>query len=236
MKSRDRVTVAWIDGGTVDALFAVSMMNLHAQRSSRIDTVIRVGGSLLSRERNEVVAAFLDDNTAEWLFFIDSDETITPEAFDKLIAAAHEDERPIVAGVYFGAWGAKGLYPKPMPMIMRMNDRGTYNAVMDIPDDAVIPVDAAGTGALLIHRRVLEAMREASLAGPMAEHEAGKWCWFRDTPVNGEWVGEDVYFCRVAQVLGFPIVAATGCRLEHHKDFWVSDRHFNAYDFDRERP
>ncbi len=229
MRSKDQVTIAWIDPGQVDGLFAVSMLGLYGARTSRISTVIRIGGSLLSRQRNQVITAFLDDNTAEWLFMIDSDETITPEAFDKLCAAAHETERPIVAGIYFGAWESAGPYPRPMPMILRLNERGTYDAIDDFPADRTIPVDAAGTGALLVHRSVLEAMRDDSNAGPMAAHEAGKWCWFRDLAAGGEWVGEDVYFCRNAKRLGFPIVAATGARLGHHKSYWLTDQHHAAY-------
>lgn len=224
MKSKDRVAVGWIDPGKVDGEFMLSMLNLNSSRGGRISTMIRIGGSLLSRQRNELVTTFLDQDTAEWLFFIDSDETITPEAFDKVCAAAHEDERPIVAGLYFGAWQGD-LHPKPVPMILRRNERGSFDSIDDFPADGVIPVDAAGTGALLIHRKVLTAIRDASNESDVSQHEAGRWCWFRDMPINGQWVGEDIYFCMRAKDLGFPIVAATGARLRHHKSYWVTDRH-----------
>ena len=233
VRSKDRVTVAWIDGGQVDADFCVSMIALFRHRSERIGSIIRIGGALLSRQRNQVVAAFLDYNEGDWLFFIDSDETITPEAFDKICAAAHETERPIVAGLYFGAFDGPDAYPTPVPMIMRQNDTGRYNPVQDIPADAVIAIDAAGTGALLIHRSVLMAMRADSQASSVAQHEAGIWCWFRDMPVAGEWFGEDIYFCRRARDLGFPMVAATGARLGHHKRYWLTDRQFHAAPVER---
>lgn len=226
MRVRDRVAIGWIDGGQVDGMFAISMINLFTARSARISTVIRVGGSLLSRQRNEVVQGFLDNNDAEWLFFIDTDETMELEAFDKLLDAAHDKDRPVVAGLYFGAWQSDGLYPTPTPMILRRNGTGRFDPVMDIPDDAVIPIDAAGTGALLIHRSVLEAIRTQSNSSALAEHEAGKWCWFKDMAVSGEWFGEDIYFCSRIRDLGFPIYAATGARLAHHKQYWLSDRQF----------
>ena len=230
MLARDRVTVAWIDGGQVDGAFAASMIELFTARHSRINSVLRIRGSLLSRQRNEVVQAFLENpqnQGAEWLFFIDSDETITPEAFDKLCAAAHAEDRPVVAGLYFGAWNTGDVYPHATPMILRWNvESNGYTPVWDFPEDAVIPIDAAGTGALLVHRRVLEKIRDDSNASPVAQHEAGKWCWFKDLPVGGQWWGEDIYFCKRVQDAGFPIVAATGCRLDHHKEFWVSARQF----------
>lgn len=229
MRVKDRVAVGWIDPGTVDSEFAKSMIVLYTARGNRVSNILNSTGSLLSRQRNEVVTAFLDDTTAEWLFFIDSDETITPEVFDKICDAAHDKDRPIVAGLYFGVWPSGGLYPQPVPMIFRFNEHGQYNAVEDFPTDATIRIDAAGTGALLIHRSVVQAMREASNAGPLAVHEAGKWCFFRDQPVGGAWFGEDVFFCRQAQSLGFPLHAATGARLRHRKSYWLTDRQFNAY-------
>lgn len=226
MRRTDRVAIGWIDGGQVDGLFCVSMLNLFTARSQRISTVIRVGGSLLSRQRNEVVAAFLDDNDAEWLFFIDTDETITPEAFDILCAAAHDSLRPVVAGLYFAAWETGDKYPTPTPMIMRANETGRYNPVWDFPANGVIPVDAAGTGALMIHRSVLTKIRQTSNASALKDHEQGRWCWFRDMPVAGDWFGEDIFFCRRVRDLGIPIHAATGARLGHHKMYWLSDAQY----------
>lgn len=226
MRVRDKVSIGWIDGGQVDGLFAVSMLNLFTARNSRISTVIRVGGSLLSRQRNEVVTAFLDDNDADWLFFIDTDEVISPEAFDKITDAAHDKDRPVVAGLYWGQFPGNDVYPSATPMVFRINETGRYDPVWDLPSDAVIPIDAAGTGCLLIHRSVLEAMRVASNESPVGVHEAGRWCWFRDMPVAGDWFGEDIYFSRRVRDLGFNMVAATGARLEHHKTYWLGERQY----------
>lgn len=227
MRVKDSVAIGWIDGGTVDGRFAVDMLNLFTARNSRISTVIRIEGSLLSRQRNELVASFLAGH-GDWLLILDTDESITPEAFDKLIAPAHEKDRPVIAGLYFAAWKSDTLYPMPLPMIFRRNNTGRYNSVFDFPDDDVIPVDAAGTGCLLIHRSVLERIRDASNDSPLAEHEAGKWCWFRDMPVAGDWFGEDMFFCARVRELGYPIFAATGCRLGHHKSYWLTDSHFEG--------
>ena len=76
MKARDRVVLSWPDPGQVEGAFCTSMIELVRARGSRIEGVLRVEGGLLSRQRNEIVKHFLDDMTAEWLFMIDSDETI----------------------------------------------------------------------------------------------------------------------------------------------------------------
>lgn len=173
MKSRDRVVISWPDPGQVEGAFCTSMIELVRSRGSRIDGVLRVEGGLLSRQRNEIAKHFLDEMTAEWLLMVDSDEQITPQAFDKLLSAAHADERPVVAGLYFGTWPGN-LLPQPVPHLYRRADDGvSVVPVMDYPRDQIIAIDAAGTGCILVHRRVLEAIREQ--ADP---HEGRDWCWF----------------------------------------------------------
>ncbi len=225
MKSADRVTVSWIDPGQVDGAFLTSIVELFRARTSRLDGIVRIEGSLLSRQRNQVVSTFLDHTSAQWLFMVDSDERFPPESFDKMISAAHEKDRPVVAGLYFGTWPSPtGLFPNPVPHLYRQGPDGiSVIPVVDYPQDRVIEIDAAGTGALLVHRSVLEAIRTA--ADP---NEGAEWCWFRDLPLNGLWLGEDLYFCRRIRSLGFPIHAHTGALFDHHRTYWLDDRQHRA--------
>lgn len=223
MRTRDQVVISWPDPGQVEGAFATSIIELVRARGSRIDGVLRVEGGLLSRQRNEIVKHFLDDMTAEWLFMIDSDEQLSVAAFDKLVAAAHAEDRPVVAGLYFGTWPGN-LIPQPVPHLYRRADDGVSVApVLDYPPDKVIEIDAAGTGALLVHRSVLQAFRDNT-----DPHESIDWCWFRDLPVGGMWLGEDLYFCRRIRSLGFPIHAHTGAILPHRRRYWLDDRQFEA--------
>lgn len=224
MKTADRVQIAWIDPGQVDGAFMTSIIEITRARSSRIDGIIRVEGGLLSRQRNEIVKAFLDNTIAEWLLFLDSDEQIPVAAFDRLVDAAHADRRPVVAGLYFGTWPSQGMMPTPVPHLYRRADDGVSVApILDYPRDQIIEVDAAGTGCLLIHRSVLEAFRDGADG-----NEADAWCWFRDLPVNGMWLGEDLYFCRRVRALGYPIHAHTGAVLKHRRRYWLDDAQFEA--------
>lgn len=226
MKSKDKIAIGWIDPGVVDGWFAISIMNLYHDRHSRIGQVIRVeAGGLISRGRNEIVAAFLE-SSCDWLFMIDSDERMTVDAFDKLVAVAHSVERPFVAGLYFGQWNSGvDIYAQPIPLIFDHHENGTqYQPLDDYPPNKVIAVAAAGTGCLLVHRSVFEAIRDTS-----TQHEARRWCWFQDLPVNGEWFGEDMYFCRRVETLGFPMVAHTGVILDHRKRYWLNDSHHERY-------
>jgi len=221
MKSRDRISIGWADPGQVDGEFAVNIALLATARMSLLGPLIRVEGSgLISRLRNQIVTTFLDEIDSTWLLMIDSDEILTVETFDKLIATAHEVTHPIVAGLYFGAFNIAGnAYPVPVPLIYRAQALG-YLPIDEYPKDKVIAIDGAGTGCLLIHRSVLEAIRAAATVDQGAD-----WCWFQDEPIAGNWVGEDLIFCRRAKALGFPIHAHTGAILAHRKRYWITDLH-----------
>jgi GT2 family glycosyltransferase len=224
MRTRDKVSIGWLDPGQVDGMFAMSIASVYANRLDRIDALLRVeAGGLLSRGRNELVARFITTSTAEWLLMIDSDEQLSLEAFDKLVGAMHDKDRPIVAGLYFGAWPGE-FYPQAVPLIFNRVEGSTrFLPVMDYPVNKVIRIDSAGTGCLMIHRSVFEAFQAEA-----TPHEGKTWCWFRDMPVNGDWFSEDHFFCARAIELGFPIHAHTGATLPHRKRFWLTEAHHLA--------
>ena len=221
MRARDKVAIGWLDPGQVDGMFALSIASIYAERLHLMDGLLRVeAGGLLSRGRNEMVARFLETTDADWLLMLDSDERISLQAFDKLVATVHDTERPIVAGLYFGAWHGD-LYPQACPLIFRAVPGSTrFAPIVDYPDDQVIEVDSAGTGCLMIHRSVLERFQEDA-----SPHQGKHWCWFQDMPVNGDWFSEDHYFCARARELGYRLHAHTGAVLGHRKRFWLDDRH-----------
>lgn len=225
MRTVDRVALGWLDPGQVDGLFTISIANLYRNRSDRVDALVRVeSGGLLSRGRNELAARFLDTTDSAWLLMLDSDERLDIPAFDLLIAAAHDKARPIVAGLYFAAWHAEGLYPKPVPLIFRHNEGGPgYEPIVDYPTNSLLEVETAGAGCLLIHRSVLQAFRDAA-----GEHDGPDWCFFRDMPIGGLWLSEDHYFCARARQLGFSVWAHTGAVLPHRKRYWLTDAHHAA--------
>jgi hypothetical protein len=223
MKSAHKVSIGVCDPGTVNGGFAFSLIQLAQSRSSRLGPFIRVKGSgLLSKQRNRLVKQFLETKS-DWLLMMDSDEQLPVESFDKLIEAAHDKERPIVAGLVFASFETGFPYPKPVPTIFQDAPEG-FLPLNNYDKDSLFQVDAAGTGCLLVHRSVLEAMRENA-----DEHQGQDWCWFIDFPFNGEWIGEDLQFCRRVRSLGFPIYAHTGAILPHSKSYWLDDRQHDIW-------
>lgn len=230
MKPSDTVGIAWLDPGVVAGMFAVSMIDLFSARQGRIKNVIRIeAGGLLSRARNDAVRTFMDDTNLDWLLMIDSDQQLSIEGFDTLVATADASKRPVVGGLYFASWTGDDIYPTPMPMAYLLAENGkTYLPLHDYPSNARVAVDVVGTGCMLVHRSVLQAIRDEA-----TPHEGPNFPWFRDMPVNGLWYGEDVYFCRRIRSLGYPITVHTGVQLPHRKSYWLTEDHYKRSRRDR---
>jgi GT2 family glycosyltransferase len=225
MKSAHKVSIGSCDPGIVNGAFAYRLIQLAQARSARLGPFVRVKGSgLLSKQRNRVVKQFLDGTKSDWLLLIDSDEQLTLEAFDKLLETAHDKERPVVAGLVFAGFGIEGApYPKPVPAIFQDAPEG-FLPLYKYDKNSIFEIDAAGTGCLLIHRSVLEKMRETA-----DKNQGTDWCWFWDGPVDGNWIGEDLLFCRRIRALGFPIYVNTGAILPHQKSYWLDERHHQLW-------
>lgn len=225
MKTGHSVSIGSCDNGSVNGAFAYALIQLAASRSSKLGTFVRVKGSgLLSRQRNNLVRKFLDETKSDWLLMLDSDEILSVANFDRLCAIAHDKERPVVSALVFSSFGdPKDMYPQPVPAIFQDTPDG-FLPLNKYDKNSVFEIDAAGTGCLLVHRSVLEAIRENADV-----NQGRNWCWFWDGPINGVWVGEDLLFSRRIRSLGFPIFADTSVILPHQKSFWLDERHHNEW-------
>lgn len=223
MKTAHKVSIGSCDPGNVNGGFAFSLIQLAQSRSSRLGPFIRIKGSgLLSKQRNRLVKQFLKTKS-DWLLMMDSDEQLPVSSFDKLIEAAHEKDRPVIAGLVFASFDTGFPYPKPVPTIFQDAPEG-FLPLNNYDKDSLFQIDAAGTGCLLIHRSVLEAIRDDA-----DQHQGTDWCWFWDGPINGEWIGEDLQFSRRIRSLGFPIYAHTGAILPHSKSYWLDERQHDIW-------
>lgn len=216
MKQKDTVAIAFAHDNHVDTEFALSLLQIVQNRTKRIGNYYCVEGTgLLAKSRNIMVRHFLDNTDDDWLFMVDDDERIPLQSFDLLVATADQIERPVVAGLYFAAlW--EGLNLRPVPLIFEQSETGAINPIDTYPHNEVIPVVAAGTGCLLMHRSALQKIRDAH------DENNKDWCWFQDGPIGGnKWLSEDLSFCAKLQQFGIPMVAHTGAILQHHKMIWI---------------
>lgn len=214
------VAVGYCSGHeTMTTEFVASYMRL-AQRDARGPQRIVaehsqvVGGTSIPDARCNIVRAFLAGPYADYLWFVDTDATFAPDILEHLLAVADPVERPIVGGLAFRtSYGpADDVLVRPIevePMVYIQHE-GSYHPIRKYPIDRAFQVDGLPTHCLLIHRSVLEDPRW---------HEDGHHQpWFRmDVREKGGGLSEDLYFCREAKRMGYPIWVNAKAKTGHVK-------------------
>jgi GT2 family glycosyltransferase len=165
-------------------------------------------GPVLSIARNTCAEEFLRSGM-QWLWFVDTDTVFAPDVLPRLLALAHPVERPVVsAAVPVGGRDPRervqstGI-PELFWAAYRCDAVGGLKPLsVREPVGEAERVDAVGTGCVLIHRGVLEAVGP----GPFCELSEGNAV-----------MGEDLAFCRRADALGIPIHVAGRVRVGHQK-------------------
>jgi GT2 family glycosyltransferase len=176
-----------------------------------LDAVLTLAsGPNISTARNRIVADFLTRQHAPWLLMVDTDMVFAGDALDRLIAAAHPVERPILGGLCFSQDGDTSY---PVMYELGENDNGSLAFVRYTtwPEDACQRVSATGAAFLLMHRDALLKIEKVS-KDPAAP-------WFRESPVGAPLalMGEDMTFCLRAGAAKIRIHVHTGVQIGHMK-------------------
>lgn len=137
----------------------------------------------------EAIARSLVDDDWDRVLFLDDDMVFEPSLFRQLRQTGED----FVSALYF----MRGLPTRPCAF----KTSGGNNFVLHAyPKNALIEVDAVGFGAVLIHRRVFEAIPSP---------------WFNIEKVG---LGEDMEFCRKTRAAGIKIHLHTGIKIGHAFD------------------
>ncbi|MGY3451233.1 hypothetical protein [Bradyrhizobium sp. USDA 4353] len=221
-------------GGQVSSIYASSIFalqrELRATSNVGLTVHMRDGDALITRARANLVTLFLNDPTATHLLFVDADIGFTPKQVFRLIESGGD----MVAGVYPVKkvnWtkARRAIQSNRMDVPAASLD---YVLEIDDPDHVAVVngftrVRYAGTGFLMIRRRVIEAMiahpayaslqffREHSqdaLAG-----SPNRFALFECMidPETGTYLSEDFAFCKRWTDLGGEIWADLDSRLDH---------------------
>ena len=212
--------LAFPDAGQVQTASAVSMI-AAALHSPSLRGVINRSSPRVPAARNYLVQEFLASGM-DWLWFVDTDMQFPADTLDRLLSVADPQTRPVVGGLCFSLKGREIC----STLMQKNADGASYSIAIGWPLNDVIEVDATGAACLLIHRGVLERMRDA-FPGP--NH------WFADEVHDGMDIGHDVVFCERVKSLGYPVCVHTGVGIGHLKveqyDFpsyvrWVTRNRF----------
>lgn len=164
---------------------------------------IAMSGGYIAAQRDNLVGYFLDKTSSEWLLMLDWDITYSPDSVYALLDAADPVEKPIISGCYVTFFGGGNLL-RPCWM------QGDPPVPVDgVNLGEVEEMSVVGMGFTLMHRGVLEAMRERYIADPLR--------WFGHDIIGNDRVGEDVTFCSRARRMGYKVWGHGGVLLGHTK-------------------
>lgn len=227
-RSQEKVVAAWprrheVSGRFMDSFEALRQYDLMtSRRIADGGGLISVPTSQVTNGRNEIVRGFLEHETADWLWFIDTDMTFDPDTVDRLVEAAHPKHRPIMGALCFSLQGAY----RAVPTLYVIRPDGQVGNVYDYPTDTLMAT-MTGTGCLLIHRTVFEKMRDA-VNDDGALRFPKPYEWFRDSQFGDRPVGEDITFCVRALTLDIPVHVHTAIKCGHEKPFIVDEEFYLA--------
>lgn len=213
MCSDGSVTLAWCDSGMVYGEFTNSLLNL-VMNNKKIAGIIRSQGKNIGIQRQEVLDFWIKEyEDSEWLLWVDSDIEFSQEDFDKLFLSADKDTRPVVAAIYLL------LLNKDSDGTMLPSLSFNYESLESLT--GVNKVNSTGFGMILIHKSVVEKMYSAF----------GTKHLFNSIQENkeNEFIGEDVYFCKLLNEIEVPIHVNCDVFVKHHKTYVLDKNYLNLF-------
>jgi cephalosporin hydroxylase len=228
-----KAVLAYVVSDSVAYSWHRSMMGLVAFDSGEAGRLRDGGGFLaikygtggLIHARNQAVYEFLEDYPdADWLFWLDTDMGFSPDALELLLGGADPVERPIVGGLCFSQRdddpdGMGGWRVQATPTVydwITLADQSGYAVRWDYPRDTVTKCAATGSACIVIHRSVLERIRD----------KFGTWYDRVPNPSTGQVFSEDLSFCVRAGALDIPVYVDTRVKTTHFKHQWVSEEDY----------
>ena len=226
------VTIAYVVGDSVTYSWHRSLVELIAYDSANRHRVMRGGfiamhygtGGLIEA-RNKGVKTFLEEDNADWLFWVDTDMGFAPDTIDLLMDAADPVERPMVGALCFSqredsADGFGGYRCTATPTIFdwaHIEGQYGWQVRWNYPQNTVMQVGGTGAACVLVHRSVFEKIQ--------AEHGN---VWYDRVPntTTGQLISEDLSFCLRARALKIPMFVHTGVPTTHFKNLWLSEEDY----------
>jgi len=155
--------------------------------------------------RNFIVKEFLDNpvfSECQYLLMVDSDMSTTPNILELALY-----NKPIIGALTFMVKEGQIV-----PIAMRRQGRG-YSVISPLPANALVEVDATGTGCLMIRRDAFSLLKRPFFEYVLDEDGLGQ-------------MGNDFYFCMKAKEAGLPIFIHTGYMTAHDQTVNITDMYF----------
>jgi hypothetical protein len=220
-------------GGLVAQGYMESIIGLMVYGSANgFDMKLALNGhdSLITRSRNKIVSTFLDMPQATHLFFIDADISFQPKAVKRML----DFDQDVVAGMYPIKnidWSRFQQRSKPASSEAELREVGLNFVGTPLVEgrqeqDGFVTGSYAGTGFMLIKRRVLERMivaypetkYEVAHTYPRATKQSPNQYALFDCMIDKTshiYLSEDFAFCQRWRELGGTLWLDMKTRLTH---------------------
>jgi hypothetical protein len=223
IKPNETVLLGWCDNGLTDGRFTDGIVGSILTGSSKgivINGAIRVEGNQIGRQRQALFDYWADTIKHDWLLWVDSDISITSDILQKLWQTADKDTCPVVSGVYFVSKDMDGSLLVPYPALFNSISEAEISYVHPLPVDQVIKCDLAGMGLVLMHKSIIQKLRDKyPNQSVFAEQEH----------VGNAYVSEDIAFFRKLMSVNIPLHAHTGAVATHMKRIHLNTDYYNLY-------
>lgn len=224
----NKVLVGYPHGGQVHPAFSMSVVNMatYEHRHPSLDYefvgVGSAGSCYIPSNRNRLVRRLLaGDGT--WMLQLDTDLEFRQDLLRVMMREAEAVGAKVLLGFYLNTKPATGdddgLYT-PIPMLHEWVSNGpglfdgNFRHLVEVPPGRTFKVGGGGTGMVLVHRDVFEAIGRL--------HPRRHWTWFRfEEMPDGDEMGEDLAFCRYVVEAGFDVWATTHVIARHWKSLPV---------------
>lgn len=114
-------------------------------------------GVNITQKRNEIICQFLKTD-GEWLLLIDSDMVFPDDIIPRMLHAATQVETKVLGGLCLVIDETIG----PYPTLYQVDSQGDkfLTAQLDYPTGVLLEVAATGAACILVHREVLQSVRD----------------------------------------------------------------------------
>lgn len=219
----ETVAVAWCDNGMVDGKFMQGVTDVMLKSGIKFETSLRSQGNQIARQREKVIKYWYENNTSEWLLWVDSDIVLSPEKFLRLWKKKDALTKPLLTGVYFTTDNPEDPLMIPLPTVYEFGSNSSgavgIKRLHPLPKDKFMKVTAAGMGFVLMHRSVVERIMEKVPNVP----------FFTEIGVDKAFTGEDIYFFALCDKAEIPVWCDTGATVPHMKRFSLDEHYYNAF-------
>jgi hypothetical protein len=176
-----------------------------------------VAKSHIHTARNSIIKSFVENTNADYLFFLDDDIIMTDNYIKNILDIAISNDIHVLTGLY----KQKDDQRSAKKSITQSEDIKQYVAITDderresLHGDCVMPIDASGLGAMLIHTHAVTSAYHASYWYPCLRSNTKHLLpdWNQLLVIEGE----DISLCKYFHAAWYRIYCRTGAVLQHQR-------------------